>query len=98
MSDSEFALMFSVQKSPVPSQRQLALESLLPELCKQLKRNGVTRKQLHRQYLEKHPDGYCRSHFNNFIQLYLGQTRPVMHIDHKAGEKMYINFAGDLVI
>jgi transposase len=87
--------LFQVSKSPSATQRQLDLESLLPVLCKQLKRKGVTRDQLHKQYKEKYPDGYCRSRFNNYIHLYLGQSRPVMHIEHKAGEKMYIDFAGE---
>ena len=91
MSDSELALLFSVQKSSVPSQRQLVLESLLPELCKQLKRKGVTREHLHRQYLGNHPNGYYRSRFNNFIHTYLRQSHPIMHIDHKAGEKLYLH-------
>jgi len=94
ISDIELSLLFQVNKSLVPSHRQLSLESLLPQLCKELKRKGVTRKQLHRQYLEKYPDSYCRSRFNNFVHLYLGQSHPVMRIDHKAGEKMYIDFAG----
>jgi transposase len=95
LSDSELSSMFEVTKSSQPTQRQLVLEAMLPSLCKQLKRKGVTREQLHKQYLEKHPDGYSRTRFNNFIQLYLGQSHPVMHIDHKAGEKMYIDFAGE---
>jgi transposase len=71
MSDNELSLLFQVSKSPAPSQRQLDLELLLPHLCKQLKRKGVTREQLHKQYLEQHPDGYGRSRFNNFVYLYL---------------------------
>lgn len=95
MSDEELSSFFLVSKPHVPkSERQQALEALLPELCKQLKRPGITREQLHRNYLEKHPDGYARSRFNNYIHMYLGQSHPVMHIEHKAGEKMFIDFAG----
>ena len=95
MNDNDLSLMFQVNQSPEPTERQLSLEAMLPDLCKQLKRKGITREHLHKQYLEKHPDGYGRSRFNNYIQLYLGQSRPVMHIEHKAGEKMYIDFAGE---
>jgi transposase len=95
MNDNELSLMFQVQKQQDPSQKQLNLEAILPELCKQLKRKGVTREQLHKQYIEKHPDGYKISTFCSYLQLYLGQSHPVMHIEHKAGEKMYIDFAGD---
>jgi transposase len=95
MTDHDLSLMFQVSKSPAPQPRQLELKALLPELCKQLKRKGVTREHLFKQYSEEHPDGYGRSRFNNFIQLYLGQSHPVMHIEHKAGEKMYIDFTGE---
>ena len=47
MSDSDLSLMFQVRQSPPFSQRQIELESILPDLCKQLKRKGVTREQLH---------------------------------------------------
>lgn len=30
----------------------------------------------------------------NYYRLYANQVKPVMHIDHKAGDKMYIDFAG----
>ena len=73
-SDQELSMLFEVHKSSLPSARQLALEDMLPSLCKQLKRKGVTREQLHTQYIEKYPDGYGHSRFNNYIQLYLGQS------------------------
>ena len=95
MSDSDLAAMFHVSTSQTPKpDRLVELESMLPYISKQLKRKGVTREQLHKEYLAKYPDGYARSRFNNFIFLYIGQTHPTMHIEHKAGEKMYIDFTG----
>ena len=41
-----------------------ALESLLPDYCKRLKKKGVTRQMLHEEYLSLRPDGYARSRFN----------------------------------
>ena len=94
-SDSELATMFGVNPRNTPkSGRELDLESMLPYIIKQLKRKGVTREQLHKEYLAKYPDGYARSRFNNYLCLYLGQRHPTMHIEHKAGEKMYIDFSG----
>lgn len=90
-SDSD--LIFTSPQKIYKSSRYLELESLLPRICKQLKRKGVTRDMLHKEYIEQHPGGYGRSRFNTFIQIYLGQMNPVMHIDHKAGDKLYIDFA-----
>lgn len=93
--DSELSeLFFASPQKIYKSSRYLELESLLPRICKQLKRKGITRDMLHKEYLEHHPGGYGRSRFNSFIQIYLGQMNPVMHIDHKAGDKLYIDFAG----
>ena len=77
------------------TERYTLLESLLPEMEKQLKRKGITRLILWEQYRKRYPDGYSRSHFNQRLQDYLGRSQPVMHIEHKAGDKLFIDFAGD---
>lgn len=50
---------------------------------------------LHKEYLQLHPDGYGRSRFGTFIQQYLASSHPIMHLEHKAGDKMFIDYAGD---
>ena len=92
---SLFSLFQEKEKPSVPNERYEALRSLLPEYCKRLKKKGVTRQMLHKEYLCQHPDGYARSRFGTFIQQYLDCSRPVMHLDHKAGDKMFIDYAGD---
>jgi len=94
MSDMELSQKFLVAAHPEKSQRQLDQEALLPVICKELKRKGVTKEMLYKDYIAKYPEGYCTSSFNAFIRAYLAQSRPVMHIEHKAGDKMYIDFTG----
>lgn len=94
MSDLELSQQFLVASHPEKSQRQIDLEAMLPGLCRELKRKGVTKEMLYREYIEKHPEGYGISRFSGFIRLYIAQHRPVMHIEHKAGDKMYIDFTG----
>ena len=94
-SDSELSVLFMTSAAKtVNSPRRQELDLLLPEYCKRLKKKGVTRELLHVEYLSKYPGGYGRSRFNNAIHTYLQLSKPVMHIDHKAGDKMYIDFAG----
>jgi len=94
-SDSELAVLFTTPAGKIASSpRMQVLEAQLPEICKRLKKKGITREMLHAEYIEKHPDGYGRSRFNNAVHTYLQLSRPVMHIDHKAGDKMYIDFTG----
>ena len=94
--DQELSKLFH-EKSRVKteSERLGELKSLLPEYCKRLKKKGVTREALHREYLSSHPDGYGRTRFYILIQQYIACSRPIMHLEHKAGDKMFIDFAGD---
>ena len=71
------------------------LKSLLPEYCKRLQKKGVTREALHREYLSSHPDGYGRTRFYILIQQHIACSRPIMYLEHKAGDKVFIDFAGD---
>ncbi|GHT75996.1 hypothetical protein AGMMS50262_13010 [Bacteroidia bacterium] len=95
LSDKEVATMFFVSENQyAKSERQAALEKLLPELCKRLKRKGVTKADLFKEYREQQSQGYRISRFNEVLNLYLESKRPIMHIDHKAGDKMYVDFTG----
>jgi len=94
-SDSELSILFNTTAAKsICSSRMQELELLLPDYCKRLKKKGVTRELLHLEYISKHPEGYARSRFNNAIHTYLQLSKPVMHLDHKAGDKIYIDFAG----
>ena len=94
-SDSELSELFSAAPSQVTdNRRKEELEAMLPALSKKLSKKGVTREMLHKEYLAKYPDGYSRSQFNGTLRIYMALSRPVMHIEHKAGDKMYIDFAG----
>lgn len=87
-------LLQEKEVSPPISSRLQVLESLLPLYCKRLKRKGVTRKMLFDEYREKHPDGYSHSRFCEYILRHQEVSNVVMHLDHKAGDKLFIDFAG----
>ena len=96
MNDHEVDRLFTTpHQLPVADEKYDRLQQLLPDIEKQLKRKGVTRIQLWHDYIQKHPGGYARSQFNHYIQEYIGRHHPVMHIEHKAGDKLYIDFAGE---
>jgi len=95
-SDHELEELF-VETKPVvkKDERYEYLQALLPGYEKQLKRKGVTRLQLYEAYRSAQPDGYKNSQFNYFIRQYIDRGHPVMHLEHKAGDKLFIDFAGD---
>lgn len=95
LSDLHLQTLLQPPTEGVPlSSRYEILQSLLSTYCKRLKRKGVTKEMLHWGYKAKYPDGYSRSGFCSLIRLFEFSHSPVMHLDHKAGDKLYIDFAG----
>ena len=84
-----------VEHCKQPSARQKELEALLPEYAARAKRKGVTLKSLYDEYRKSHPDGCQRSAFGKYLQRYTLSTRVVGHVEHYAGDQMYIDYAGD---
>jgi len=71
-----------------------ALQAFFPTVEKALKSRENTKEKLWQQYILQHPDGYRLSQFKRYYLLWLKVRNPVMHIEHKAGEKMYVDYAG----
>ena len=78
-----------------PSERELELEALLPEYAKQLTRKGMSKARLYEQYHAAYPEGYGLTMFKQALRQYLHQSKVVGHVEHYAGDQMYIDFAGD---
>jgi len=60
----------------------------------ELKRKGVTLQLLWLEYRETHPDGYGYSQFANLYRTWRGRVDVVMRQHHRAGEKLFVDFAG----
>lgn len=88
--DMRFAILTDIPLDPKLEQ----LQALFPGMEKQLKRKGVTMTKLWEAYKAQYPDGYGHTQFYKYYRLYANQVKPVKHIEHKAGDKMYIDFAG----
>jgi len=67
------------------------------QVRKELKRRSVTRRLLWEEYREVHPDGYGYSQFCELYQQYLKKLDPPMRQNHKAGEKLFVDYAGETV-
>lgn len=95
MSDTELEILFGSAEPPDQDPRYEQLQQMLPDLEKRFKKRGITISLLWQAYRNIYPDGYGHSQFHSHFTSYTGRARPVMHIDHKAGDKMYIDFAGE---
>lgn len=61
---------------------------------KELQRIGVNKRLLWEEYRHQHPAGYSYSQFCWHIQQQQRAAKPSMVLEHKPGEKLYIDFAG----
>jgi len=94
-SDQELDHLFGENLLPEPNERYKTLEPFFTKIEKELKKRGITRHILWERYIALHPDGYKISQFKHHYQQWLKRSKPVMHIEHIAGDKMYIDYAGE---
>jgi transposase len=96
MDDAQLdALLFP----PSPSPLSEILRSI-PDWAKiqdELKRKGVTLFLLWQEYKEACPYGYQYSWFCEHYQRWTGKLDVVMRQDYRAGEKLFVDYAGQIV-
>jgi len=93
MSYEELQLILEDNKESV-NLRYAALSSKFDYMLQELKKTGVTLHLLWEEYLQSNPSGYKYSQFCHHFQNWLKPQKATMHIEHKAGEKMFVDFAG----
>jgi len=67
------------------------------EIHKELKRKGVTLLLLWQEHRATHPNGYGYSRFCELYTEWTQKLSPRMHQIHKAGEKLFVDYAGQTV-
>jgi transposase len=66
-------------------------------LHQELRRPGVTLRLLWVEYREANPDGYAYSQFCQHYQEWSQTLQPTMRLAHKAGEKLFVDYAGQTI-
>ena len=82
---------------PPPSSLPPPLSRPLPNFAatqRELRKKGVTLMLLWEEYRENHPDGYQYSRFCDHYRLWLRRRDLVMRQEYKAGQKMFVDYAG----
>lgn len=82
------------KKGKKENQKYYLLESEFEHITKELKRTGVTLGLLHEEYSARTKNPYSYSQFCYHYQKWIAQSEVSMHIEHKAGDKMFIDFTG----
>ena len=55
----------------------------------------MTVNKLYEEYHTEHPDGYQKTSFGMKLGQFMLQTNAISHVEHCAGDQMYIDFTGD---
>ena len=63
----------------------------------ELRQKGVTLSLLWQEYKEQNPHGYQYSQFCYLYRQWANKIDPVMRQEHRAGEKMFVDYAGQTV-
>lgn len=92
-SDAELEQLFSINQAGLSPKLQ-AVYDFFPYMEKELKRTGVTKQLMWEEYFAQNPDGLRSSQFMDRYMKWAQKVNPVMHMEHKAGDKLFIDYAG----
>lgn len=94
LSDFELNKLFHPPKEVMLNDRLRQLHDFFPVMEKQLRRRGMTVARQFREFKADHPETYGETAFYFYYNQWRRKVNPAMHIEHKVGDKMYVDFAG----
>lgn len=92
--DDELNDLFHPPQEALLTERLRQLHDFFPLMEKQLRRRGMTVGRQFREYKSHHPGGYGETQFYFHYNQWSMKVKPTMHIEHKVGDKIYVDFAG----
>lgn len=95
LSDKDLDEFFCKEPEMVPDERLGPLHVYFTSHEKHLKRRGVTLLNLFLEYHQLHPEGFRQTSFYHHYKLWSARAQPSMHMVHKAGDKMFVDFTGE---
>jgi transposase len=94
LTDFELNKLFHPPKQIILNDRLKQLHDFFPIMEKQLRRRGMTVSRQFLDYKAQHPGAYGETSFYYYYNKWCKKVNPSMHIEHKVGDKMYVDFAG----
>lgn len=92
--DAELESLFIINGSIEPSSKLKKLYAFFPYMEREMKKTGVTQMSMWREYIVLYPGGYRSSQFCEHYKRWCKKISPLMHMTHKMGDKMYVDYAG----
>lgn len=95
LSDKDLDELFCKEPEPLVDDRLSPLYEFLAAHEKRLRQRGVTLLHLWEDYSVQYPDGFKMTAFYRHYNLWKKRASPSMHMAHKAGDKMFVDFTGE---
>ncbi|MCY3629044.1 MAG: IS21 family transposase [Bacteroidetes bacterium] len=90
LSDAELEALLFPHSEPTSSRPQ----PVWNQVHHQLSRKGMTLERIWFDWIQEYPDGYSYGHFCACYRKWCRAQKITMRIHHKAGERLYVDFAG----
>ena len=94
MSNSHLHILFQRDEDKPLTGRLEVLQKRFLGMKKSLSKQGVTLYRLWEEYIAEYPEGYKYTQFRIHYRRWRGCTNVSMRIDHKAGDKMEVDYTG----
>ena len=95
LSDTELEAVFKGEPAVRNEEELLELYAFFSKGVKKLARRGTALLDFWEEYAKTNPEGLKRTTFYRHYSLYKRRLHPSSVIEHKAGDKMFIDFTGE---
>lgn len=93
--DKDLDELFCKEQELPLDHRLISLHDFFKSQEKRLRQRGVTLLRLWEEYQAENPEGFKMTSFYNHYKLWKRRVLPSMHMTHKAGDKMFVDFTGE---
>ncbi len=95
LTDKDLDELFNQEPPFTFDERIAVLHEFLKLEEKRLRQRGFTLLRLWENYHSRHPEGFKITAFYKHFNLWKRRVHPSMHMEHKAGDKMFVDFTGE---
>lgn len=95
LKDKDLDALFNKAPEKAPVQRLEEVFEYFATNEKRMRQRGMTILKLWLEYYAQYQQGYSRTSFYTQYNRWKNRTRPTMHMEHKAGDKVFVDYAGE---
>jgi transposase len=95
LTDKDLDELFCREAEQTCNPRLEVLHAFFRENEKRLRQRGVTVLRLWEGYNKVVPEGFSRTSFYHHFNFWKRRCQPSMHMEHKAGDKVFVDFTGE---